>query len=1566
MLRKGDEPVPGYRLVRFLGRGQYGEVWQATGPGGTRVALKFIDVSGAQGQKELRGVQRVKEIRHPHLMPITALWLLDEDGTPLDDSTFSHVDTVKDSQSVKATLAVERTHPSSLVVAMGYCDKNLGDRLAELNKDVPEGQWQGIPPAELLAHMAESAKAIDFLNSPQHDLGDGLVSIQHCDIKPANIMLVGGSVQVCDFGLARMMGDNLKATATGMVGSPAYMAPECIRKRPSSASDQYSLAITYYELRTGRLPFHEASYMAVLEAHQAGALDFSGLGDAEQAVLHKATELEPEERYATCLEMVAALEEALVAELPDLRASPAVGKLHGQQVSPHASAVETVGTTSTAREEVKRHPARPRTGAKLGLALALLALIGIGVAAAFTVPAVREAVANLLPISSTDPTPDPEPTPDPDRDSGEKLEPTPTPIDFAALIADAEQSLQDDDLDEAARQFNDVVQKLQEESAQASDRLRDSARLGTLRVQARRENADWAALLADLQSLALADASDAGNAARLATLELIAQSTNERASLKSRTDLLVKLDPIPSELDEWEKSQVADLKVDTLADASQNVGSLDDETWDNLEQLGVDKVGLLLALAQQQHKQADFTSSRQTLATAKPDATPEQRYQLAEIQLMNDLADDTFDADKAVGAFASVAKNLSDPTAVAALLVERARRTPEVVDAAVEQLDQVRQTATNTVRSQLDKSYTSLLAQRIGSRLLANEVATAALMGDCESVRTIDATDPLVNVCWVECKLLTSEGQSDGQAWKEWDTIVQQALATTDGESPHLAYFHYVAGLLQHHHPTPRSRNGADQILKTKGMAQDLLQIPSRRRWIAEILVAAAADIGLPTDADLHVEITANEDTKSAYSYLKAASGVEEKPSDTWKANYVIAAALVGDREATDLLLRSSDELLAKEESKTLLESKQLIGQVLLLSAKEYARRHQDQRQQQDLGKAIDRYAALIARLHNPRRVNPGFADLALYTRVVQPACDLVLQAFPEPSDVPADLKPSVAQIHAAIARLEERDASVSRLVSADSAVAELVATAYQTASQLDERAEYLVGVGRSIVDAPDRIERLSDLQSIATRIQSLDGQHPGGYSLKGFALGIESRTKTKRAESRELLLTAVDAYSKAVELTEAGEDDYASNLEGLSAANLETAFYMDTEDDKRPHLERAERAAREALDVADRQNPENAFNNLGNSLEDQAFYLNAVEKYETALQAFVNGADAAADAGTDRSRSLYAAGRCRLRRVLALYKNLLPSEIDGELGQAERELDQAIAAWGLLPQKKAVQHLTAEAQYWRSEVIRSRAMRSSSAEDARTLIAQAETDRAASVILAKELSSVHWTSYQIAWSRLSLDRANMSATFEEARKFFNVSTDRANAVLDESKAEETTLQISQPAIRDALLQLVRVEQEHCNGLLKHPITQWRALQKEAEGCASSILESARRIREDAKDEENARSASIAGLSMMGTIKLKSARDTSLSSQQVGALLDQAEKSYRDAIDMAGDDISLSVTGRIGVARTLAERRIKTRLTPEEQKKVREEGLKVLGPLTGDNVPKEYIPTIIDLRNKLD
>lgn len=312
MLRKGDEPIPGYRLAHFLGRGAFGEVWRASAPGGTSAALKFIDLNGKQGLKEYRAVQRVKEVRHAHLLPIYAFWMLDQYGDVLTDKELEAWDlsgSVMPTQMKPELLQVEARPPATLVVAMLLGDKSLSERLDECRG--PKDEPRGIPIEELLEQMEDAAKGIDFLNSPRHDLGDGPVALQHCDIKPQNLLLVGNSVLVCDFGLARVLGDDQR-TKTALAGSPAYMAPEVIRNRkPSGATDQYALAITYFELRTGRLPFDHESYAAVLDAHLRGKLDWSLLSEAEQAIIRKATALEPKDRYATSLEMVRALRRAV-------------------------------------------------------------------------------------------------------------------------------------------------------------------------------------------------------------------------------------------------------------------------------------------------------------------------------------------------------------------------------------------------------------------------------------------------------------------------------------------------------------------------------------------------------------------------------------------------------------------------------------------------------------------------------------------------------------------------------------------------------------------------------------------------------------------------------------------------------------------------------------------------------------------------------------------------------------------------------------------------------------------------------------------------------------------------------------------------------------------------------------------------------------------------------------------------------------------------------------------------------------------------------------------------------
>ncbi|NQU23372.1 MAG: tetratricopeptide repeat protein [Candidatus Nealsonbacteria bacterium] len=322
MWQVGDEPVPGYRLESFLGEGSNAVVWQASAPGGMATALKLINLGGKLGLKEFRGIQRVKEIRDAHLLPITAFWLLDDQGNVLDDRAMHCLDNwVHGQEEVTGTVRVRPRWPRTLVVAMPLANTNLFDLLEQYKNR----GCVGIPVDELLDYMEDAAKGIDFLNSPRHDLGGDPVAVQHCDVKPQNIMLVGDSAVVCDFGLARVAGgdENLRSL-TGPAGTPAYIAPECVHgAEPSRATDQYSLAITYFELRTGVLPFAAESLEEVFGVHTGGHLQLDPLPPAERAVIRRATSLQPEDRFPTALKMVRALRQSVGPRLDSASAAVA-------------------------------------------------------------------------------------------------------------------------------------------------------------------------------------------------------------------------------------------------------------------------------------------------------------------------------------------------------------------------------------------------------------------------------------------------------------------------------------------------------------------------------------------------------------------------------------------------------------------------------------------------------------------------------------------------------------------------------------------------------------------------------------------------------------------------------------------------------------------------------------------------------------------------------------------------------------------------------------------------------------------------------------------------------------------------------------------------------------------------------------------------------------------------------------------------------------------------------------------------------------------------------------------
>lgn len=282
----GDRPIPSYTLEKWLGQGGFGEVWQAKGPG-VDVAVKIVhDVRRNVGGKELRALRTLRTAgTHANLISLHGYWCLDRSGKEIP------LDSVELRNTISETVAMV---PSTLIVVMDLAESNLLDLLHDRHPD-------GIPVQNLLVYMRDAARGIDFLNIDH--------GIQHCDIKPANIFLKSGSALIGDFGLAKLV-DEIRETAAAE--SPGYSPPEIAnREGPSASSDQYSLAISYVELRTGELPYLERTFEAVHLAKATGNLHLDALPAAEREVVRRATSVKPEERYETCNDFVSQLDDAV-------------------------------------------------------------------------------------------------------------------------------------------------------------------------------------------------------------------------------------------------------------------------------------------------------------------------------------------------------------------------------------------------------------------------------------------------------------------------------------------------------------------------------------------------------------------------------------------------------------------------------------------------------------------------------------------------------------------------------------------------------------------------------------------------------------------------------------------------------------------------------------------------------------------------------------------------------------------------------------------------------------------------------------------------------------------------------------------------------------------------------------------------------------------------------------------------------------------------------------------------------------------------------------------------------
>ncbi|NLE70319.1 MAG: protein kinase [Clostridiales bacterium] len=162
--------------------------------------------------------------------------------------------------------------------------------------------------------------AIRILSALRHAHEAGVI---HRDIKPQNILVdKQGYIKVSDFGIARMVGTHTADVdeKQGVMGSVHYFSPEQARGETATfASDLYSVGCVLYEMLTGRVPFEGETQVSVAMQHvQATAQPVrelaSDVSPSIEAVIKKAMEKDPENRYSSALLMAQALHDALSPE----------------------------------------------------------------------------------------------------------------------------------------------------------------------------------------------------------------------------------------------------------------------------------------------------------------------------------------------------------------------------------------------------------------------------------------------------------------------------------------------------------------------------------------------------------------------------------------------------------------------------------------------------------------------------------------------------------------------------------------------------------------------------------------------------------------------------------------------------------------------------------------------------------------------------------------------------------------------------------------------------------------------------------------------------------------------------------------------------------------------------------------------------------------------------------------------------------------------------------------------------------------------------------------------------
>jgi serine/threonine protein kinase len=323
----------------------------------------------------------------------------------------------------EARLMAKLRHPRA---AMIYDSGTLPDGRLFIVMEYVEG----ITLAEVLQKEGRLPfqKAVDIAVSICDVLGEAhSLGIIHRDLKPANIMLNNQGVFVLDFGIAKMLNadnaESMKLSMTGggaLIGTPYYMSPEqCLGNPVEARSDLYSLGALLFEMLSGRPPFDEDTFSAVIIKHamvEAPKLEefCRDIPPALCNVVNSLLSKNPDERPASAAVTKSLLEASVsgqtspainfttqtnVSAAPANQSAPAaLTQQLSSQTSPQIPK-PSMELPSAALSSVPRAGNRSRNiGILAGAALLLLLVAGISIGAFFFIKS--RAGANLANTSS--------------------------------------------------------------------------------------------------------------------------------------------------------------------------------------------------------------------------------------------------------------------------------------------------------------------------------------------------------------------------------------------------------------------------------------------------------------------------------------------------------------------------------------------------------------------------------------------------------------------------------------------------------------------------------------------------------------------------------------------------------------------------------------------------------------------------------------------------------------------------------------------------------------------------------------------------------------------------------------------------------------------------------------------------------------------------------------------------------------------------------------------------------------------------------------------------------------